>query len=82
MPTYKKKSSFGSDTEMAEVRLALENMVKDNLYNTAAGFSPNTALYPDNIKPFIDKHMDYLLSHKGLNPQQYISNLRLMTKAR
>jgi hypothetical protein len=82
MSTYKKKSSFSSDDEIAEVKQTLQRMVEDTTYNTQSGFSPNTTLYPDNIKPFIDKHMDYLMSHKGLDPQQYLANLRLITRTR
>ena len=80
MPSYKKNSSIASNEEMMLIRETLELMVQDASYNTKPSFSANTERYPDNLIPFIDKHLDYLMTHKSVNPQQYISNLRLMTR--
>lgn len=82
MPTHKKKSSFANDEEMIEFKTELALMVENNAYNTQPSFSANTERYPDNRIPFIDKHMNYLMSHKGIDSHQYISNLRLMTRIR
>jgi hypothetical protein len=71
------------DAEKAhEVREALAVMEKDLTYQTDSGYSSNESLYPDNNVPFIEKHMNYLAEHKNVNPEQYLSNLRLMTRIR
>lgn len=75
-----KKSSFDNDEQVAEIRAELELMVESTYYNTQPSFSANTERYPDSKIPFVEKHIEYLLSHKGLDPHQYISNLRLMTR--
>ena len=65
-----------------EIEEALLEMEQDNAYNTKSGYSPNLALHPDNIMSFKDKHLAYLKMHKTTDPNQYLSNLRLMTKIR
>ena len=80
MSNYKNNTSFANSEEIAEVIESLEQMVQDDTYNTQSSFSANTEQYPDNLIPFVDKHVNYLMSHKGVNPQQYLSNLRLMTR--
>jgi len=65
----------------ARVQERLEAMEKDpSLHTTKSTYSANTGLYPDNQMPFRDKHYDYLLNHPGVDPDQYLSNLRLMLK--
>lgn len=59
----------------------LKSMATDIRYNTAASYSANSA-YPNNLIPFVTKHMHYLNTHPKLDPDQYIANLRLMTKIR
>lgn len=71
------------DPEKAiEVRNALRLMEKDLSYQTDSGYSSNESLYPDNNIPFVEKHMNYLAEHRNVNPEQYLSNLRLMTRIR
>jgi len=82
MPIYKKRSSFTDDTEMVEVQDMLSTMVGNSGYNTKPSFSADILRYPDNQIPFIDKHMSYLMTHKGINAQHYIANLKLMTRIR
>ncbi|MDQ3123258.1 MAG: hypothetical protein M3Q14_01055 [bacterium] len=82
MPAYKKHTSFGSDDEKEDIKNLLELMVVNETYNTQSSFSANSERFPDNQISFIEKHMDYLMCHKGLNPYQYVSNLRLMTRIR
>ncbi|HEX9153286.1 MAG TPA: hypothetical protein VF809_00525 [Candidatus Saccharimonadales bacterium] len=82
MPTFKKKVSFYESEEGADTLRELTIMAKDLVYNTGSSFSADAERYPDNKIPFVDKHMKYLNAHPSVNPQQYISNLRLMTKRR
>jgi hypothetical protein len=82
MPSYKKKTDFFQTEAGLEVVQVLRNMAEDVKYNTESGYSANSETYPDNLIPFVDKHMDYLRSHPSMDPQQYLSNLRLMTLIR
>lgn len=65
-----------------EIEDALIEMERDSAYNTESGYSPNLTLHPDNVMSFKDKHLAYLKMHKTTDPNQYLSNLRLMTKIR
>lgn len=82
MATFKKKTSFQSDADVAEAQSELELLVQNVLYNTQPSFSADSEQYPNNLIPFTEKHMQYLRTHKGIDPRQYIANLRLMTKIR
>lgn len=57
----------------------LKRMIEDDSYNTCSSFSPSAE---DGKLLFIDKHMSYLCTHLGVNAEQYLSNLRLITKVR
>lgn len=82
MSSYQKKKDFFSSEEGVTARNMLKEMVLDDAFNTKSSFSVDTSNYPDNLIPFVDKHMRYLRDHPNTNPQQYLSNLRLMTKIR
>lgn len=82
MALTKKGDIFVKSDVGIEARKLLELMMTDDSYNTPTTYSANTELYPDNQMPFIDKHMNYLCSHPSVNPNVYLSNLRLMTKIR
>ena len=55
-------------------------MSANDAFKTEASYSANAIVYPDNLIPFVDKHMNYLKQHQNINPEHYLSNLRLMTK--
>lgn len=80
MATYKKRPNFFESDEGITFIKALADMAKDSDYNTEASYSANTGLYPDNIMPFVNKHIDYIKSHPTIDPRHYLANLRLMTK--
>ncbi len=82
MSAFKKKINYYTSEEGIEVIEALKSIAASNLYNTGVSYSSNTQEYPDNKMPFVDKHMRYLNAHPNLDPMQYISNLRLMTRIR
>ncbi len=71
-----KQQKFLESDEVIVIRLALEGMVSDASYNTEAKYTVN----PANSLSFVDKHLTYLCAHPKLNPQHYLSNLRLMTR--
>ncbi|MFZ1324009.1 MAG: hypothetical protein WAQ57_02505 [Candidatus Saccharimonadales bacterium] len=82
MSTYKKKPNFLTSEEGVEAVKVLHAMVLDDSYRTEPSFSLDTEHYPDNLIPFIDKHMLYLRSHPNTEPRHYLSNLKMMTKIR
>ena len=82
MATYKKKADFFQTEEGISVEKSLRTMVADNTYNTKSSYSANSELYPNNLIPFVNKHMEYLRSHPATDPQHYLSNLRLMTRVK
>ena len=67
---------FLASDEAQLIRLDLEKMMTDPAFNTTSTYSPTSI---DSVL-FVDKHMKYLSQHPNLNPQQYLSNLRLMTR--
>lgn len=82
MSVASKRINFTDSEEGVEVRQILKQMVLDDRYNTDSSYSANSEQYPDNLIPFVDKHMNYLCAHPGTDPQHYISNLRLITRLR
>lgn len=75
-----KKISFIDSDEGRATKKQLQNMLTDDAYMTAPSYSANTGLYPNNLIPFVDKHMEYLRSHPSTNPVHYLSNLRLISR--
>ena len=82
MQTLKKRSSFLNSEEAKAIGQELQTMMASSLYNTEPTYTSNTFLYPDNLMPFVDKHLNYLNAHPKLDAGMYVSNLRLMTRNR
>lgn len=82
MATTNKKVNLFDTEEGVAIKKALELMVADKAYNTESTYTADSVNYADNVLPFVDKHMKYLLSHPSLNPRQYLANLRLITRIR
>ncbi len=82
MPTNKKKIAFLESEEAVSVKQELLSMAKDMTYNTLSSYSANSDTYPDNLIPFVDKHMSYLNTHPSVDTEHYLANLRLMTRIR
>jgi hypothetical protein len=82
MPTYSKKPDFFETEQGIMIKQILRAMNGNTLYNTGPSYTANTKLYPNNLMPFVDKQMEYLRTHPAINPDQYIANLRLMTRLR
>lgn len=82
MASQKTRSHYFDTEEGKQVKLKLQQMADSSAYNTAASYSADGTLYPDNLIPFIDKHMKYLISHPALEASKYLANIRLITKVR
>jgi len=82
MSSFKKRINFFDSEEGNEVRRELRQMAADSGYTTESSYNANDVLYPGHDMSFVQKHMHYLNTHQNVNPQQYLSNLRLMTKVR
>lgn len=82
MATTKKRINYHDSDEGLAIRQALYKMVADETYTTDASYSANLENYPDNLIPFVEKHLQYLNTHQNVDPQHYLANLRLMTRVR
>lgn len=82
MSANSKRIDFLATEEGIVFIQSLRGMMSDATYNTQAGYSSNKELYPDNSIPFDEQHVEYIASHPAVNPQHYLSNLRIMTRIR
>ena len=80
--SQKKRPNFYESAEADVIKQTLVLMQTDAHYNTDSSYSANTDKYPDHIRSFVEKHMEYLHTHPSVDPNQYLSNLRLITKVR
>jgi len=69
---------FFQSEEGIESRRALTEMAESSEYNTRTLYSTSKK---DGLS-FVDKHMRYMSLYPNLNCQQYVQNLKLMTKIR
>jgi hypothetical protein len=82
MALLKTRTTFFDSQEGQLIKEKLQQMAGSSSYNTTASYTTNSLLYPDNLIPFVDKHMNYLISHPALEAKKYLANIRLMTKVR
>lgn len=82
MASPKSRVDFVNTDAGKDIKRRLERMVTDGQYNTESGYSANSTLYPDNLQPFVDKHISYLTSHTKVDPEQYLANIKLLTRLR
>jgi hypothetical protein len=82
MASAKKKVNLYETEEGLLILEKLKRMALDMDFNTGSSYSSNVDKYPDSLIPFVDKHMNYLNAHPNIDPQQYIANLRLMSRVR
>jgi maltodextrin utilization protein YvdJ len=76
------KSKMKSYMLESLVEQLLQAMLEDESYRTLPGYSIDTETYPDHNVPFVAAHMHYLKKHPQVDPEHYLSNLRLMLKIR
>lgn len=65
-----------------DVLADLKKLEKDPSYNTPSRYHIDEERYPDNLISFAQTHLEHLKKFPKVDPDQYISNLRLMTKIR
>lgn len=80
MATLKSTLVPGSKEE-SEVLQMLEQMENDKAYSTQPRYAANTEKYPNNLITFTQQHMEHLRKFPGIDPEQYISNLKLMNRS-
>jgi hypothetical protein len=66
-------NKYYSTEQCQDARVALQKMVDDAGYDTDS----NYRAYSN--EDFVERHLDYLSTHKVANLAGYISNLKLMT---
>jgi len=66
--------------EPDEIRKKLKSLQADPKMRTKGQYSPGANDWPSNKLPFVEIHLAYLRAHKNVNPEHYLSNLRLMIK--
>lgn len=81
MASTKKVNLFETE-EGAQIIVALKELAANVGFNTDPTYVADVSSYPDNLIPFVDKHIKYLKQHPNINPQHYLANLRIMTKIR
>ena len=64
------------------VLIDLKKLEKDPQYNTKSRYHSDVERYPNNLITFAQSHIEHLKKFPNINPDQYISNLKLMTKIR
>jgi hypothetical protein len=67
---------FLESEDAVEIRKELEKMMKSKDFNTKSTYTPSSI----EDQPFVEKHMRYLSLHMNVKPEQYLSNLKLMTR--
>jgi hypothetical protein len=82
MALQKTRKDFFDTEEGRDIQLEFQQMTSDKRYNTAPSYNSNTLRYPDNLIPFVDKHMQYLVNHPSLVASQYLANIKLITRKR
>lgn len=82
MAVQKRGADYFETEAGREFTNALKEMAHDKAFNTDPSFSANSVAYPDKLIPFVNKHIEYLRTHPSVDPQHYLSNLRLMTRRR
>lgn len=82
MAIHTKKLPFAETEAGIAARATLEALLANTEHTTESGYHVNDELHPGNSISFVEKHMEYLSTHTAVNPDYYLSNLRLMTGGR
>jgi hypothetical protein len=78
----KTRVNFATSEEGIAIRQELQEMADSSAYNTMSAYSPNSALYPDNRMPFVDKQMNYLIKYPSLDARLYLTDIKSTTRIR
>lgn len=78
----KQKNDVGFINKVGEEEIiaALSSMEQNPKYLTKPNYRGASERWTDNYISFVDYHINYLKIHPSLNPEQYISNLRLVLR--
>jgi hypothetical protein len=68
--------------QQEEIVTRLEAMLADPALITVSGFRADAKQWPNNSIPFVENHVDYLITHRNVNPSHYLTNLRLQLRRR
>ena len=68
--------AFSESEQGMLIRQELVKMAKSKEYNTVSSYS----LVDPNGLSFVEKQMKYMSQYPNMNHQQYLSNLKVMTK--
>ena len=71
-----KTKNFLASQQAIDIREELTRMTEDPNYNTRPTYS---AAAKGDVT-FVERHMSYLSLHLSVNPEHYLSNLKLITK--
>ena len=82
MAATMKRSDYFATEDGQDVMQRLRDLAANVSHNTPASYSANSEEYPDNMIPFIDKHVNYLNTHPKVDARMYVANLQLMTRLR
>ncbi len=66
--------------EETDITTALQAMETDKSLVTKSAYRANGEQWPGNRISFVQSHLVYLKSHPAVNPQHYLSNLKLMLR--
>jgi len=70
----------GSEEE-ARILSLLKQMEENKAYSTKPRYAANADKYPDNTISFSKQHIEHLRKFPNIDPEQYISNLKLMNRS-
>ena len=66
--------------EETDITTALQAMETDKSLVTKSAYRANGDLWPGNRISFVQTHLVYLKGHPAVNPNHYLSNLKLMLR--
>ncbi len=78
----KRGSDYPDSEEGRDIRQKLLSMAASTTYNTTSTYSANNQVYPDNLIPFVDKHMNYIMNHPNIEASKYLANIKLISRVR
>ena len=74
---YKDAEGFINRVSLEEIIAALKRMELDPRYQTERFYRGTSHRWTDNYLSFVEYHINYLKAYPSLDPDKYISNLRL-----
>lgn len=71
-----------NELDIDDITSRLRTMLDDPALITKSMFRVDESVYPDNQMPFVDYHVAYLKQNQNINPDHYLSNLRIRIRRR